>query len=472
MAKITFLSHASILIESNGSSIIIDPWLIGSCYWRSWWNYPPVKQELLEGLNVDAVYLTHVHWDHWHGPSLKKYISKDTLIVTHDEPNKRSFNDLNNMGFNNIKLLKHSEHFRVGDINLTPYQFGLFLNDSALVIETPDLKLLNANDCKIAGSSLRNIINKHGKFDFALRSHSSANDRVCYEIENVESNNLEKDHYNRAFYLFMNAVKPRYAVPFASNHCHLHKDVYSMNSIINDPFKLSDYLSQNSSLIDSELKILLSGDSWDSIKGFNINESNEDYFRNKELHLESYKNTVNEKLESFYKQENRLKPNKRIVQMFSDQINRIPKILRKKFKDYSYKLILFNDNKEWTFKVTPHNGEIIDCDNNFNTGSEVRIPIKVFIDAVSMNMFHHSTISKRIKYKFNNSENFVTYKKFQNLLEYVELEVFPLRFRYFYNLIIGYSRRWREVLVYFKTIFLISKGMKMYEIEEEILKNS
>ena len=89
-----------------------------------------------------------------------------------------------------------------------------------------------------------------------------------------------------------------------------------------------------------------------------------------------------------------------------------------------------------------------------------------------MNMFHHSTISKRIKYKFNKSENFVTYKKFQNLLEYVELEVFPLRFRYFYNLIIGYSRRWREVLVYFKTIFLISKGMKMYEIEEEILKNS
>ena len=426
----------------------------------------------MKDLKVDAVYLTHVHWDHWHGPSLKKYISKDTLIITHDEPNKRSFNDLNSMGFKNVMLLRHGESLRIGDIKVTPYQFGLFLNDSAVVIETTDMKLLNANDCKIAGSSLRNILNRHGKFDFALRSHSSANDRVCYDIENVELENDDKDHYNRAFSLFMNAVKPKYAVPFASNHCHLHKQVYSMNSLINDPFKLSDFLAQNSSLKDSELKVLLSGDYWDSVNGFNINKSNEDFFRNKEFHLESYKNSLNEKLESYYNLENGLKPNKRIIQMFSDQINIIPKILRKKFKGYSYKLVLFNDDNEWTFKVTPYDGKIIDCDNNFTVGSEVRIPIKVFLDAVAMNMFHHSTISKRIRYKFKDSENFVTYKKFQNLLEYVELEVFPLRFGYFYNVLIGYSRRWREIIVYFRTLLLISKGLKMYEIEEEILENT
>ena len=194
MTNIRFISHSCILIESNGSSIIVDPWLIGSCYWRSWWNYPPVKEDLVENLKVDAVYLTHVHWDHWHGPSLKKYISSDTLIITHDEPNKRSVNDLNTMGFGNLKLLKHGESLNVGNIKLTPYQFGLFLNDSALVVETPEMKLLNANDCKIAGSSLRNILKRHGKFDFALRSHSSANDRVCYNVESVVFDNDDKDH--------------------------------------------------------------------------------------------------------------------------------------------------------------------------------------------------------------------------------------------------------------------------------------
>ena len=151
MTNITFLSHASALLNQSESTLLMDPWLIGSCYWRSWWNYPPVDRESVESLKVDAIYITHVHWDHWHGPSLKKLFPKDTLIITHDEPNKRSVNDLKDIGFKNIKLLKHGETFELGDIKITPYQFGLFLNDSALVVETPEMKLLNANDCKIAG---------------------------------------------------------------------------------------------------------------------------------------------------------------------------------------------------------------------------------------------------------------------------------------------------------------------------------
>ena len=176
---------------------------------------------------------------------LKSSFPKDTLIITHDEPNKRSVNDLKDIGFKNIKLLKHGETFELGDIKITPYQFGLFLNDSALVVETPEMKLLNANDCKIAGAALRSIIKRHGPFDFALRSHSSANDRVCYTLESGDYSFDDKDHYSRSFALFMEAVKPKYAVPFASNHCHLHKDVYSMNDLVNDPFKLEGYLTEN-----------------------------------------------------------------------------------------------------------------------------------------------------------------------------------------------------------------------------------
>ena len=237
MTEIRFLSHASVLIKTSEASIIVDPWLLGSCYWRSWWNYPPVCKDAISDLKVSAIYITHVHWDHWHGPSLKKLFSKDTMVITHDEPNKRSVNDLKKIGFSNIRLLRHSEGLNIGDIRITPYQFGLFLNDSAIVVETPDVKILNANDCKIAGAALRSIIKRHGPFDFALRSHSSANDRVCYELESEDFQFDDKDHYSRSFALFMNAVKPRFAVPFASNHCHLHKDVYHMNTIVNDPFK-------------------------------------------------------------------------------------------------------------------------------------------------------------------------------------------------------------------------------------------
>ena len=32
--------HSCLEIRSNQTSIIFDPWLSGSAYWRSWWNFP------------------------------------------------------------------------------------------------------------------------------------------------------------------------------------------------------------------------------------------------------------------------------------------------------------------------------------------------------------------------------------------------------------------------------------------------
>ena len=469
---IQFLSHASVMVKSHDSTILVDPWLIGSCYWRSWWNYPPVKMDAINNLQVDAIYITHVHWDHWHGPSLKKLFSKETLIITHDEPNKRSVNDLRNIGFKNIKLLKHGETFELGDIKITPYQFGLFLNDSALVVETPEMKLLNANDCKIAGAALPSIIKRHGSFDFALRSHSSANDRVCYTLESRDYTFDDKDHYSRSFALFMEAVKPKYAVPFASNHCHLHKDVYGMNNLVNDPFKLEGYLKENELLQDVELMIMLSGDSWSSESGFDINPENRKFFDNKEMYIANYRDEVNDKLESYYSLENRIKPNSRIIELFEKQISSIPRILRSRLGDFSYKMVLFNDEGEHHYIVTPKNSTIRECESSLDLGATVRIPIKIFLDSVAMNMFHHSSISKRNQYIFQTEQQLLQYEKFQDFLEYVELEVFPIRLKYIGNLLKAYVRRWREVIVYVQAFLLKRKGMPIYDVEEEILKRT
>lgn len=472
MTKIKTLSHASAIIETSEKRLIFDPWLIGSCYWRSWWNYPPVDRSSLDDLKVDAIYITHVHWDHWHGPSLKRLFSKDTLIITHDEPNKRSVNDLKSIGFDNIKLLKHGETFEIGNIKITPYQFGLFLNDSAVVIETPDMRLLNANDCKIAGAALRSIMKRHGPFDFALRSHSSANDRVCYTLESDDYSFDDSDHYSRSFSLFMEAVKPKYAIPFASNHCHLHKDVYRMNNLVNDPFKLERYLNENELLKDVELKIMLSGDSWSSESGFDINPESIKYFENKETHIAEYRDEVSDKLKSYYALENRIKPNSRIIEMFEKQISSIPRILRSRFGNFSYKMVLFNDGGEYHYVVTPKNARVQECEFSLDLGATIRIPIKIFLDSVALNMFHHSSISKRNQYIFRTELQLLQYEKFQDLLEYVELEVFPVRLKYIGNLFKAYVLRWREVIVYAQAFLLKRKGMPIYDVEEEILKNT
>ena len=471
MSNFKIHSHACFEVKTSRASLLVDPWLIGSCYWRSWWNYPPVKDINFEKLNPNVIYITHVHWDHWHGPSLRKFLNKDILIVTHDEPNKRSRRDLENFGFSNIKILKHNEVFEFEDIKITPYQFGLFLNDSALVVETENLKILNANDCKIAGQSLEQIKRNHGKFDFALRSHSSANDRVCYEIIGSQKSFDDPEHYSRSFKLFMDSVKPRYAIPFASNHCHLHKDVFHFNNIINDPYQLERVILKNGGLESSKFKIMLSGDSYDTMKGFEIND-NKKYFNFKEKYLLQYADVNKVLLNDYYKKESKQKLNKRTLKKFESQLDSIPRFLKRKLKGWKFLVLLSKDDDFEYLEVNPYNSivQIIEDKDLSSYSTKIYIPLIIFNDAVNMNMFHHAGISKRNKYVFQNESELEKWDILNKYLEKIELEVFPLTFNYFINFTKTYVRRWREIIVYIKALFYLNKGLKIYDVEEKILK--
>lgn len=465
------LSHASMEIKHGGENLIIDPWLIGSCYWRSWWNYPPVKKETINHLNPTAIYITHVHWDHWHGPSLKQFLNKNIEIITHDEPNKRSLRDLKTFGFKKIRILKHGESYNIGEIKITPYQFGLFLNDSALVVETPEFKILNANDCKIAGASLEQIKKIHGQFDFAFRSHSSANDRICYKIEGSNYSNDDPAHYTRAFKLFMDNVKPKYAVPFASNHCHLHKDVFSFNDVINDPYKLKSEIENLGGLLESKIQIMMTGDSWNVNDGFAIDLSSQDFFDDKKNKLREYQNASSDILEKYYTLESRTRINKRTINLYRKQLGYIPKFLMRNLKGWSFGLHLFGGKEEYHLLINPYDRvvEEIDVLKFNNLSAKILMPSIVFNSAVNQNMFHHSGISKRNQYIFKDEDNLKKWAKLNNLLEKVELEVFPLSSAYFFRLFKNYLLRWREILVYFKAFILMQKGLRNYDIEEIIL---
>ena len=115
-----------------------------------------------------------------------------------------------------------------------------------------------------------------------------------------------------------------------------------MNNIINDPFRLKNFIDKNGLIKDIELKIMTSGDSWNSEKGFQISENGKDFYLNKDLHISNYKDSVEDILEKFYSLENRLKPNSRIIKMFQQQILSIPKFMRKKFKNYFYNNFFIN----------------------------------------------------------------------------------------------------------------------------------
>jgi L-ascorbate metabolism protein UlaG (beta-lactamase superfamily) len=82
--KITFISHAALLIETGGITILTDPWWEGPSFAEQWWNYPRPAAAALEGRKVDYIYISHGHNDHLHPATLAK-LSRDATVLVSSE---------------------------------------------------------------------------------------------------------------------------------------------------------------------------------------------------------------------------------------------------------------------------------------------------------------------------------------------------------------------------------------------------
>ena len=272
--KFTILSHAGLAVEHGGVRVICDPWLIGSCYWRSWWNFPEPDPDLIRGLAPQFIYLTHLHWDHFHGPSLKKLFDPGTTILVPRVPTRRMVDDLRWLGFEKIREVPHGQRVRLGDdFELASYQFGLGV-DSAALISGGGHTLFNCNDCKFFGLPLRQILRDFPHIDFILRSHSSASPiPLC--IENHEHLLPPSDASHDSAEQFARCTVytgARFAIPFASNHCFLHPETVHFNSTATTPdlARARHAAVARESGVETECVVMPPGSSWSADGGFAI----------------------------------------------------------------------------------------------------------------------------------------------------------------------------------------------------------
>ena len=69
MMKISTMGHACMVLagEEERPILATDPWLLGSCYWRSWWMVnPPAEEQVRRVEAAPFIYITHEHPDHLH----------------------------------------------------------------------------------------------------------------------------------------------------------------------------------------------------------------------------------------------------------------------------------------------------------------------------------------------------------------------------------------------------------------------
>src|SRR5688500_1632495 len=77
--RITYISHASLLIEADGIRIVTDPWYDGPAYGGQWNVFPkPVDDSIAR--SAEYVVLTHGHEDHLHEPTLRRIAGGKTAL--------------------------------------------------------------------------------------------------------------------------------------------------------------------------------------------------------------------------------------------------------------------------------------------------------------------------------------------------------------------------------------------------------
>ncbi|MDE2451211.1 MAG: MBL fold metallo-hydrolase [Gammaproteobacteria bacterium] len=445
--KFTILSHAGLLVEHAGVRVVCDPWLLGSCYWRSWWNFPEPDPELIADLRADVIYLTHLHWDHFHGPSLKRLFRPDTCVLVPKVPTRRMLDDLAYLGFRNVKEIPHGGSYALGrDFRLRSYQFGLGV-DSGIVLAGGGVTLFNCNDAKFFGLPLRQILGDFPRIDFLLRSHSSAGP-IPYCVENHErlpAEMLVQSDSADQFARCALHVGARYAIPFASNHCFLHRETIAYNGTATTPEDVRRHFREMAARAgrSTECVIMPPGSSWSDRTGFEIRAFD---FSARAAYIESMLARHAPRLESCYAVEDRAAADFESFKAYFEAMMRaIPAFIRRRaLAPVVFHVRDFSGTRFW--RVDPPSAAVAELSESPAGHLVFELHAAVLNDCTRNRMFSVWSASKRLKIKLPGPEGLAQATRWLTFLDLYELAAFPLALNFTPRSLAIRLRRWREPL--------------------------
>ena len=99
MFKINVFGNACMKIVTSDIKILCDPWFTPGAYDGSWVAFPEIEDPISKIGDVDIIYVSHIHPDHYDPVFLKKYFEVygvKKIIIPSLDPNflvKKAFSD-------------------------------------------------------------------------------------------------------------------------------------------------------------------------------------------------------------------------------------------------------------------------------------------------------------------------------------------------------------------------------------------
>src|SRR4051794_28725455 len=135
--RLTVIGHSCLYFETSAGSILVDPWLVGSAYWRALGRYPPPPGGKGEWLHPAAGYFTHHHFDRLHCPSARM-LDRDAQVLIPRFGVDVMRAEIESIGFKRVREIDHGAVIELGNgVEVVSYQYGF--DDTAFAVRDGDV---------------------------------------------------------------------------------------------------------------------------------------------------------------------------------------------------------------------------------------------------------------------------------------------------------------------------------------------
>lgn len=258
--RLTWVNHASFLLESGGIRLLCDPWLEGTVFNNGWRLISPTRMTYQDFASVTHIWFSHEHPDHFFPPNLKKIpeeVRRRILVLFHETRDKRVVNACKGLGFSvrelpDRKPVAIAEDFKVVcGIN--------DLIDSWIAIFAGGKTVLNLNDCLFPKpGELDEFRVLCGDTDLLLSQFSYAN--WVGNPADVPAQKAQAARKRAEMTSQIQTIQPRQFIPFASYVYFCHEENFFMNRSVNHVDDIQRFLTED---LKQESIVLYPGEEWE-----------------------------------------------------------------------------------------------------------------------------------------------------------------------------------------------------------------
>jgi len=227
--QVTYIYSACCILKTKDVSVLCDPWFTEGAYDGSWFHYPKINNPVEVIGDVDYIYISHIHPDHYDPEFLRLYMKKfgkKKLIIS-----KRDNNYLEKKAlFDGFEIFNNTNEILIGDtyIQVVPHNTGSLSDIDSLIIlikknSNSNYCVVNANDVIFDEGLYKYFDDLRLNIDILLTGYTGAGPypQTYYELDDpkiIEKSNKKKKEFFSRYLSTINRLNSKRNIPFAGKY--------------------------------------------------------------------------------------------------------------------------------------------------------------------------------------------------------------------------------------------------------------